>query len=123
MTNFLLNLPELVDATRRRAALARLRDSKVRLPTFQQLADPASIPQDAVDGLAGVGPDEPDARNLWRVHWFNDEARTGRVAVPGHVVLPGGLTGVKSPIVVLLGDRFPMIGAHKVLAAYACLVP
>lgn len=123
MTNFLLNLPELVDATRRRTALARLRDSKVRLPTFQQLADPASIPQDAVDGLAGVGPDEPDARNLWRVHWFNDEARTGRVAVPGHVVLPGGLTGVKSPIVVLLGDRFPMIGAHKVLAAYACLVP
>jgi len=25
--------------------------------------------------------------------------------------------------VVLLGRRFPMIGAHKVLAAYACLVP
>jgi len=24
---------------------------------------------------------------------------------------------------VLLGDRFPMIGAHKVLAAYACLAP
>ena len=24
---------------------------------------------------------------------------------------------------VALGDRFPMIGAHKVLAAYACLVP
>ena len=33
------------------------------------------------------------------------------------------LTGVKAPIVVLLGRRFPMIGAHKVLAAYACLVP
>ena len=33
------------------------------------------------------------------------------------------LTGVKAPIVVLFGRRFPMIGAHKVLAAYACLVP
>src|SRR5262249_21156584 len=30
---------------------------------------------------------------------------------------------VPAPIVVLLGRRFPMIGAHKVLAAYACLVP
>src|SRR4029434_824171 len=26
-------------------------------------------------------------------------------------------------IVVALGDRFPLIGAHKVLAAYGCLVP
>jgi cysteine synthase A len=36
-------------------------------------------------------------------------------------VLPAELTGTKAPIVVLLGRRFPMIGAHKVLAAYACL--
>src|SRR5439155_920181 len=28
-----------------------------------------------------------------------------------------------APIVVLIGRRFPLIGAHKVLAAYACLVP
>jgi hypothetical protein len=33
------------------------------------------------------------------------------------------LTGVKAPIVVLLGRRFPMIGSHKVLAAYGCLAP
>ena len=43
--------------------------------------------------------------------------------MPEHVVLPPALTGVESPIVVLFGDRFPMIGAHKVLAAYACLAP
>jgi cysteine synthase len=30
---------------------------------------------------------------------------------------------VKAKIIVALGDRFPMIGAHKVLAAYGCLVP
>src|SRR5213078_240286 len=29
--------------------------------------------------------------------------------------------GVKAPIVVLLGCRFPMIGAHKVLPAYSVL--
>ena len=33
------------------------------------------------------------------------------------------LTGVDAKIVVLLGNRFPMIRAHKVLAAYACLAP
>jgi cysteine synthase len=39
------------------------------------------------------------------------------------VVLPTSLTGVAAPIIVALGDRFPMIAAHKVLAAYACLAP
>ena len=43
--------------------------------------------------------------------------------MPDHVVLPSSLTGVESPIIVVFGDRFPMITAHKVLAAYACLAP
>jgi cysteine synthase len=30
---------------------------------------------------------------------------------------------VEAPIVALLGNRFPMVRAHKVLAAYACLAP
>ena len=68
-------------------------------------------------------PDEPRPANLWRVHWFNDERRRGVVDVPGPCRAPEALTGVKAQIVVLLGDRFPMIGAHKVLAAYGCLVP
>jgi cysteine synthase len=45
------------------------------------------------------------------------------VAVPEHVVLPSALTGVEAPIIVVFGDHFPMITAHKVLAAYACLAP
>ena len=32
------------------------------------------------------------------------------------------MTGTDARIVVALGNRFPMIGAHKVLAAYSCLV-
>ena len=56
------------------------------------------------------------------MHWYNDLAG-GRVDVPEHVVLPPSLTGVESPIIVVFGDRFPMITAHKVLAAYACLAP
>ena len=76
-----------------------------------------------IPSLAQVDPNSPDAANLWRVHWFNGPDRKSLVDIPGHIVLPPELTGVKAPIVVLLGCRFPMIGAHKVLAAYACLVP
>ena len=115
--------PEIIDGNRRRAAVEYLRTADVVLPTFSELADPTLIPTAIGSSLGSVGPDEPNRKNLWRVHWFNDADRRGRVPVPGHVVLPEALTGVKSPIVVLLGRRFPMIGAHKVLAAYACLVP
>jgi cysteine synthase len=37
--------------------------------------------------------------------------------------LPAELTGVRSTIVMVLGCAFPMIGAHKMLAAYGCLIP
>src|SRR5215208_6283311 len=115
--------PEIADKSVRQRAVQRLRDLNIPLPTFSELADPTRISklQNAV--LAGVGADESAAANLWRVHWFNDESRTGLVDVPAYLVLPEALTGVKAKIVVALGDRFPMIGAHKVLAAYGCLVP
>ena len=57
------------------------------------------------------------------MHWYNDRSRTGFVDTPGHFLLPSELTGIRSPIVVALGCLFPMIGAHKVLAAYGCLIP
>src|SRR5438034_2673785 len=123
MTEPFLIRPDIVDGERRRAAVEGLRAAQVTLPSWSELADPARIPAAIVSSLKSVGPDEPDAKNLWRVHWFNDVDRRDRVPVPGHVVLPEALTGVKAPVVVLLGRRFPLIGAHKVLAAYACLVP
>jgi cysteine synthase A len=99
---------------------ARFRERGITLPRFAQLADPSSFDHDAA--VVDADPDDRDARNLWRVHWYNDLAG-GRVDVPEHVVLPSALTGVDSPIIVVFGDRFPMIGAHKVLAAYSCLAP
>jgi len=115
--------PEIVDAGRRRAAVERVRSINAVLPTWSELADPGSIAGDILSALGDVDPDAPQAENLWRVHWFNDASRRETAALPGYVVLPPELTGVAAPIVVLLGRRFPMIGAHKVLAAYACLVP
>ncbi|MEE8278359.1 MAG: pyridoxal-5'-phosphate-dependent protein subunit beta, partial [Thermoanaerobaculia bacterium] len=61
--------------------------------------------------------------NLFRVHWHNGPDRNLLTEVPEHLVLPESLTGVPAKIVLLLGDRFPMIHAHKVLAAYGCLAP
>lgn len=115
--------PAIVDRARRSAAVECVRRLQITLPTWSQLAEPDRIPRALAARLSSVGPDTPDPANLWRVHWFNDADRTGCAVVPAHVVLPPELTGVRCPIVVLLGCRFPMIGAHKVLAAYACLVP
>ncbi|CAN5446232.1 pyridoxal-phosphate dependent enzyme [soil metagenome] len=110
----------VVDEAALANSVTRFRERGICLPTFAQLADPSSFDHAEMVGDAGVN--RPDARNLWRVHWYNDLAGD-RVAVPDHVVLPPSLTGVESPIIVVFGDRFPMITAHKVLAAYACLAP
>ncbi|HSP72160.1 MAG TPA: hypothetical protein VLN26_07325, partial [Gaiellaceae bacterium] len=114
---------ELVDASVLERTVERFREARVALPTFAQLADPALVPDSIREELADVGPDEAHPLNLFRVNWFNDAARTGATDVPGHLVLPRELTGVDARIVVALGDRFPMIHAHKVLAAYGCLAP
>ncbi len=103
--------------------VALFRERRIVLPTLTQLAQPDTIPAGIVDALAEVDPDAPAPLNLFRVHWNNGADRRARVAVPDHVVLPEALTGVASPIIVALGNRFPMIRAHKVLAAFGCLVP
>ena len=114
---------ELVDPAAYERAVRRFREARIVMPTFAELADPERIPAAVTADLAAVDPDAPDPRNLFRVHWGNDRTRRTRVRVPEHVVLPPALTGVEAPIVVALGDRFPMIAAHKVLAAFACLAP
>jgi cysteine synthase A len=102
--------------------LQHMGDAGVRLPRLSALADPASD-GDAPDNLQSVDPDTPDAHNLFRIHWYNDDNRNGLANVPAHLVLPSELTGVEAKIIVAIGNRFPMVRAHKVLAAYGCLVP
>ncbi len=111
----------VVDRRAYEATIEVLRERSIMLPTFRQLAVPEETGRD--DLLVDVDPDTADANNLFRIHWYNDRSRRSRVRVPAHVVLPKSLTGVDAPIVVLLGALFPMIGSHKLLAAYASLVP
>jgi cysteine synthase A len=114
---------EIVDRAVYERTVARFREAKVVLPTFAELADPTTIPAKTREMLATVDPDAAHPANLFRVHWYNDDSRSAVTDVPRYAVLPPELTGVPAKILVAFGDRFPMIGAHKVLAAYGCLVP
>ena len=115
--------PTFVDRDVYERTVARFREASIVLPTLAELAEPARIPEPIRAALGSVAPDAPHPLNLFRVHWFNDRSRSGQLDVPDHIVLPPALTGVDARIVVALGDRFPLINAHKVLAAYGCLVP
>ncbi len=114
---------EVVDDAVLARTVDRFREAGIRLPTFAELADPSTLPADRRAALGDVDPDAPDPQNLFRVHWYNTADRRGLTAVPTYLELPSELTGVDARIVVMLGKHFPLIRAHKVLAAYACLVP
>jgi cysteine synthase len=113
----------VVDADTYARSVQRFREQGIALPTFAELADPARMPVAARAAAVAADRHGPDPRNLFRVHWYGGWDRADLVDVPEHVVLPSSLTGVDARIVVAFGNRFPMIGAHKVLAAYACLAP
>ena len=114
---------DIVDSAAYERTVERFRGKGIRLPKISQLADPEGITDEVRGDLSGVDPDSPDPGNLFRVHWYNDASRSQFTSVPEHIVLPSELTGVNARIIVVLGNRFPMIKAHKVLAAYGCLVP
>ena len=114
---------DIVDKASYERTLSRFKDAGIRLPTISQLADPSSLDRSITENLAAIDPDEPDPHNLFRVHWHNSDDRRSIAETPAHIVLPPQLTGVEATIIVALGNRFPMIRAHKVLAAYGCLVP
>ncbi len=114
---------EVADTHTLERSVERFREARIALPTFTQLAHPELVPSAVRDALSAVEPDDPHPLNLFRVHWHNGANRTDFVDVPDHLVLPPELTGVEARIVLALGDRFPLIAAHKVLAAYGCLAP
>ena len=114
---------EMVDQAVYERTVERFRRADVVMPTFAQLARPDRIPSSIRARLVDVDPDTAHPLNLFRAHWYNGRGQREPVAVPEHVVLPPALTGVEATIVVALGDRFPMIHSHKVIAAYGCLAP
>jgi cysteine synthase len=103
--------------------IERARERNIILPTFAQQKDPSKVPPKIVEKLKGVGLWDIDPLNLFRITWKNEPAEKGGGFGEGNwIEFPPELTGVESTIVGLVGKWFPT-GAHKVGAAYGCLVP
>ena len=99
------------------------RDKGIILPTIAELKNPDLINEEIKNKVLTLDKDAMNPANLFRVHWFNKRDHSNFLDVPEHIVLPSEFTGVEAKIIVNLGRYFPLITAHKVLAAYGCLLP
>ena len=100
---------------------ARCRERGIVIPTFAELRDPEKIPAAVKKRLPAVGMDDLNPLNLFRISWKND-VKTGLYGPVNALRLPPAVTGIEAPVVGLVGKHFPT-GAHKVGAAFGCLVP
>jgi cysteine synthase len=108
---------------RRERAVQRARERNIIIPTFAQMKDPSLIPDHIKEELKGIGLWDVHPRNLFRITWHNEPKPSGGgFGDVNYLELPSSLTGVPARIVVLVGKWFPT-GAHKVGAAFGCLVP
>ncbi len=113
----------LHDQTKLDNAVKRAREQNIIIPTFKQMINPALIPDTIKKQLEDVGLWDLNPRNLFRINWHNEpKEKGGKFGGVNYLVLPKELTGINARIVILLGKWFPT-GAHKVGAAYGCLVP
>ena len=101
--------------------VAHCRERGIIVPTFAQLADPAKIPEPVKKRVKAVGLWDVDPANLFRITWKND-VKSGLYGGVNYLEIPRELTGVKARVIGLIGKYFPT-GAHKVGAAFGCLVP
>jgi len=104
-----------------RSTVQRCKDQGIIIPTFAQLRDPEKIPPEIKSRLKSVGLWDLNPINLFRITWKNN-ITTGGFGGVNYFEIPRELTGVKPRIVGLIGKYFPT-GAHKVGAAFGCLVP
>src|SRR5450756_1722703 len=96
-------------------------DRNIIIPTFAQQKDPSLVPDKVKAKLKGVGLWDVNPINLFRITWHND-VKTGLYGDVNYIELPSSITGIKARVVGIVGKYFPT-GAHKVGAAFGCLVP
>ncbi len=96
---------------------------EIILPKISELVNPQTIKKDIINRLKLIDKNEANPLNLYRVNWFNNKDHSSFLKAPEYIVLPSEFTGIKAKIIVNLGRLFPLITAHKVLAAYGCLLP
>jgi cysteine synthase len=104
-------------------AVQRARARDIIIPTFAQQKNPDLIPDGIKQELGDIGLWDINPRNLFRITWKNEPVSSdGGFNGVNVVELPSALTGVPARIIALVGKWFPT-GAHKVGAAFGCLVP
>src|SRR5258706_2173016 len=112
-----------VEKSRRANAIKRAKEKNIIIPTYAQMKDPSKIPAKIQDELKSIGLWDIHPRNLFRINWHNQpSASGGTFGGVNYLELPSSLTGVRARIVAIVGKWFPT-GAHKVGAAFSCLVP
>ena len=106
------------------STIQRCRERNIIIPTFAQLKNPETIPQKIKEELKSLELWEIAPQNLFRITWKNEPVDKGGLfrSLPNYMELPPELTGVEARIIALIGKWFPT-GAHKVGAAFGCLVP
>jgi cysteine synthase A len=112
-----------VNKDRRTRAIQRVREKNIIIPTYAQMKDPSRVSDRIKQELSKIGLWDVNPRNLFRITWHNTpNAQGGGFGGVNYIELPSVLTGAKARIVVMVGKWFPT-GAHKVGAAFSCLVP
>jgi cysteine synthase len=110
-------------ADRLERAVKRARERNIIIPTYAQMKNPALIPAKMKAKLKSIGLWDVSPENLFRINWHNQPvAKGGDFGGVNYIELPSSLTGTKARIIALEGKWFPT-GAHKVGAAFSCLVP
>ncbi len=104
-------------------AVKRARERNIIIPTLAQQRDPSLIPDEIKNKLADIDLWDVTSENLFRITWKNEPvAQGGGFSGVNYIEFPKELTGVDARIIALVGKWFPT-GAHKVGAAFGCLVP
>ncbi len=99
----------------------RCREQNITIPTFKQMRNPNTIPDSIKARVKKTGLWDFDPVNLYRLTWKNDR-KTGLFGDVNYLEIPREITGIKARVIGLVGKYFPT-GAHKVGAAFGCLVP
>ena len=99
----------------------RCKERGVIIPTFAQMRDPKLVPDSVKSKLKTIGLWDINPLNLFRITWKND-ITTGSFGGVNYLEIPSSVTGIKARVIGLIGKYFPT-GAHKVGAAFGCLVP
>lgn len=101
----------------------RARQQNIIIPTYAQQKDPTKTPEKIKADLKNIGLWDVASQNLFRITWKNEpKAKGGGYGGVNYIEFPSSLTGVQARIIALVGKWFPT-GAHKVGAAFSCLVP